>query len=101
MSSNRLLLSGRIVELDALRHTPAGIPVLNFRIRHESERMEAGHMRRVECELSAVAFESDAKLLSGASLERSLTIDGFLASKSIKSTQPVLHVTHIEFAEGE
>ena len=74
---------------------------MNFRIRHESERMEAGHMRRVECELSAVAFESDAKLLSGASLERSLKIDGFLASKSTKSTQPVLHVTHIEFAEGE
>lgn len=58
-------------------------------------------MRRVECELSAVAFEADAKLLSGASLERSLMIGGFLARKSIKSNHPVLHVTHIEFAEGE
>ncbi len=28
-------------------------------------------------------------------------LTGFLASKSIKSAQPVLHVTHIEFAEGE
>jgi primosomal replication protein N len=96
-----LVLSGRIVELDALRHTPAGVPILNFRIQHESEQMEAGHKRQVECELAAVVFEADAKLLAGASLGRGATITGFLARKSGNSRQPVLHVTNIEFAEGE
>jgi primosomal replication protein N len=98
---NRLVLSGRIVELDALRRTPAGIPVLKFRISHESEQMEAGHKRQAECELDAVAFEADAALLAGASLGRGVTLTGFLARKSRNSRRPVLHVTDIEFAEGD
>jgi primosomal replication protein N len=99
--ANRIVLGGRIVELDALRHTPAGVPVLKFRLSHESALAEAGSERKVDCEISAVAFEREAKLLAAARLGSAVTVTGFLAARSRTSRQPVLHATHIEFSEGD
>ena len=53
-----------LTELKALRHTPAGVPVVEFRLRHESERVEAGARRKVNAEIDAVAFEAQARLLA-------------------------------------
>ncbi|HMM54297.1 MAG TPA: primosomal replication protein N [Candidatus Desulfobacillus sp.] len=97
---NRLTISGGILELEQLRHTPAGVPVLAFRIAHASERIEAGQQRRVECELPAVALGETALLLRGARPGDGVRLAGFLAAKSLKSRQPVLHVERIEFTEG-
>jgi len=97
---NHLALSGVVAELKALRHTPAGVPVIEFRLRHASERAEAGATRRVEAEIDAVAFESQARLLAGAA-GKSLKAEGFLCARSRRSTKPVLHVTNIEFTEGK
>jgi primosomal replication protein N len=99
--ANRIVLGGRIVELDALRHTPAGVPVLKFRLSHESSLAEAGSERKVDCEITAVAFEREAKLLAAARLGSAVTVTGSLAARSRTSRQPVLHATHIEFSEGE
>lgn len=98
-SANRVVLSGRIVELDALRHTPAGVPVLSFRLSHESTQSEAGSERKVECEIAAMAFEREARLLAAAKLGGAVTVTGFLAAKSRTRRQPVLHATNIEFIE--
>jgi len=84
-----------------LRHTPAGVPVLRFRLSHESSLPEAGSERKVDCEIAGVAFEREAKLLAAARLGSAVTVTGFLAAKSRTSRQPVLHATHIEFTEGE
>lgn len=86
-----------VSELKALRHTPAGIPVVEFRLRHESERIEAGATRRVEAEIEAIAFEALARLVARIEPGRTLTAEGFLSAKSRRSKKPVLHVTHIEF----
>jgi primosomal replication protein N len=99
--ANRIVLGGRIVELDVLRHTPAGVPLLRFRLSHESSRDEAGSQRKVDCEIAGVAFEREAKLLAAARLGSAVTVTGFLAARSRTSRQPVLHATHIEFTEGE
>ena len=88
-----------IVQLKALRHTPAGIPVVEFRLRHESERAEAGALRKVDAEIDAVAFETQARLLAKSELGRPLKASGFLCAKSRQSNKPVLHVTSIEFIE--
>ena len=40
--ANRVVLCGKLVELDILRHTPGGVPILKFRIEHESDQVEAG-----------------------------------------------------------
>ncbi len=89
-----------VTELKALRHTPAGVPVIEFRLRHESARVEAGARRKVNAEIDAVAFEAQARLLAAEKLGRTLKAEGFLCAKSRQSKKPVLHVTNIEFVDG-
>jgi len=98
--ANQVEISGVLTDLKSLRYTPAGVPVVEFRLRHESERREAGAMRKVEAEMDGIAFEAQARLLSGSALGRALKAEGFLGAKSRRSRKPVLHVTNIEFLEG-
>jgi len=90
---NRLELGARVLEIDALRHTPAGIPILHMRLAHESEVSEAGHPRRVELEIPAVALGEMALLLSDAPLGCGMDVEGFLAPSRKGSSRLVLHVT--------
>lgn len=97
LDDNRLIVSGRLVELDALRYTPGGVPILKFRLMHESTQTEAGGPRKVGCELSGVAFETEARLLASAPLGAAMRITGFLDRKGRSGRQIVLHATHIEY----
>ncbi|HEX6295605.1 MAG TPA: primosomal replication protein N [Burkholderiales bacterium] len=97
---NRLEITGKVMELGALRYTPAGMPAVEFRIAHESEQDEAGGRRKVLAELGAVAFDSQARLMAGAKLGVLAKFQGFVAAKSKRSQRLVLHVTNIEFIEG-
>jgi primosomal replication protein N len=83
-----------------LRHTPAGIPSVEFRLEHRSEQDEAGGRRQVEAEIGAVAFQAQARLLAQCAAGRELKVEGFLCAKSRRSKKLVLHVTNIEFIEG-
>ena len=94
------MLSGNLIELDALRYTPAGIPVVNFRLSHASEQIEAGDKRAVQCEVAGLAFEREARLIAAVRPGMKVKITGFLAGKSRDSKQLVLHATNIEFVEG-
>ena len=94
-------MSGRLIELDALRHTPAGLPVMKFRLQHDSVQTEAGGERKVSCEIEAVAFEREATLLAAAKLGSELTVTGFLAARSRTSKSVVLHATQVEFKQGD
>jgi primosomal replication protein N len=95
------MVSGRLIELDTLRHSPAGVPVLKFRIQHDSSQTEAGGARKVSCEIAAVAFEREAKLLAAAKLGSNVTVTGFLAAKSRTSRSLVLHASEVQFEEGK
>ena len=94
------MLSGNLIELDALRFTPAGIPVVNFRLSHASEQIEAGAKREVQCEVAGLAFEREARLMAAARPGMQVKVSGFLAGRSRDSKQLVLHATTIEFVEG-
>jgi primosomal replication protein N len=74
---------------------------VDFKLAPESEQDEAGGRRAVEAEVSAIAFETQAKLLGGRPLGSSMKVQGFLGAKSKRSKRLVLHVTNIEFVEGE
>ena len=74
---------------------------VEFRLAHESEQDEAGAKRTIQAEVSAVAFETQAKLLSGRPLGSPVRVQGFLGAKSKRSRKLILHVTQIEFIEGE
>jgi primosomal replication protein N len=77
------------------------VAAVEFKLGHESEQDEAGAKRKVQAEVSAIAFETQAKLLAGRPLGLPLRIEGFLGAKSKRSRRLVLHVTRIEFIEGE
>ncbi|MBX9849836.1 MAG: primosomal replication protein N [Rhodocyclaceae bacterium] len=97
---NLLILDGQVIERGAVRYTPAGVPVIEFKLQHESEQIEAGSKRKVDCEMACVALGSLATLLSGMNAGSLCSATGFLAAKSLKNRSLVLHVTSIEFKEG-
>ena len=97
---NELHLDARIAELLPLRRTPAGVPVATCGLAHESKQMEAGMIRDVSVELQAVAVGELAGLLASASPGMRIRVAGFLAAKSLRSRAPVLHLSKIEFLEG-
>ena len=95
---NKCVLSGVVIGLEPLRYTPAGLPLLSFVIKHVSEVVEAGLKRKVECEVNAVAMGDCAK--SNITLGANINVAGFLAKRSAKSTQLVLHILKIEILEN-
>ena len=80
--------------------TPAGVAAVEFKLAHESEQEEAGGKRKVNAEVGAIAFETQARLIAGRPLGSEMRLAGFLSSKSKRSKKLVLHVTNIEFVEG-
>ena len=88
------MLSGLVVGLEAIRYTPAGIPLLSFVLQHASEQIEAGLKRKVECEVNAVAIGDLAK--TNVHIGDNIKAKGFLAKRSVKSTQLVFHVEKLE-----
>jgi len=99
-TANLTQLSGRLLERGALRYTPAGIPAIDFRIAHESEQVEAGSSRKVECEVACVALGAEATRLAQWQVDGVVHLTGFLAARSLKNRAPVLHVNKMEFFEG-
>lgn len=91
---NKLALSGTVSDIQALRYTPAGLPLLSFQISHTSEVIEADMKRRVECKVNAVIIGELAN--TNIQVGTQLKTLGFLANKSVKSSQLVFHVTHLE-----
>jgi primosomal replication protein N len=77
------------------------VAAVEFKLGHESEQDEAGGRRSIQAEVSAIAFDVQARLLSGLKLDTNMKVHGFLAAKSKRSKRLVLHVTNIEFIEGE
>jgi primosomal replication protein N len=77
------------------------VAAVEFKLGHESEQDEAGGKRSIQAEVSAIAFETQAKLLMGRPLGSPVKVQGFLAAKSKRSRRLILHVTNIEFIEGE
>ncbi|MDR3214248.1 MAG: primosomal replication protein N [Azoarcus sp.] len=99
-AANELRLAARIVEISALRRTPAGIPVLSCILAHESRQIEAGIAREVKLELPAMAIGELAQTLAAVSPGTDVSVTGFMAAKSARSRMPVLHLNAIEFTEG-
>lgn len=93
---NKLLLSGEVVQIEPLRYTPAGLPLLSFVVRHASEQLEAGIKRKVECEMAVVAIGDIAKQAQNIQLSSQVKLAGFIAKRSLKSTQLVLHLNALE-----
>ena len=84
-----------------MRYTPAGVPVSEAVLQHASEVMEAGQVRRIEMQISVRALGESARWLDAAEFGKPVEVIGFLAQKSLKSKQLVLHVNTLNFLEGK
>ena len=93
MGENEVALSGELTTVEPLRYTPAGIPLLNFRLLHRSRQTEAGLKRQVECEMGGVAMADVAVSMSRLKPGQVVTLSGFLNRKNRLSTQLILHAT--------
>ncbi len=96
MQANQVEFSGILTQRDALRYTPAGLPLIECKILHESQQIEASMARQVKVELAALAVGELAKQLSQLELAQTLSVTGFLAQKSQKSSHIVLHICSLE-----
>jgi primosomal replication protein N len=77
---NQLQLSAVVVQVQSLRYTPAGIPALNIVLEHESQVLEMDTPRLVKLQLRAVAFGSQAEILSRQGLDSVCEFHGFLTN---------------------
>lgn len=89
---NQLALTATTLQVEPLRYTPAGLPAIEMLLAHESEVREAGHVRRIEMEISAVALGDVALLLVDTPLGALLSLQGFLAPLRKGSKKLVLHI---------
>jgi primosomal replication protein N len=77
---NHLVLTACINAIQALRHTPAGIPALDLELEHESQVLEAGQPRQARAVVKAVAFAAQAERLAKQALGSGWTFSGFIAA---------------------
>jgi primosomal replication protein N len=93
---NQLQLVACIAERDAMRYTPAGIPIVAARLQHASEQVEAGIPRQVEFEIAALAAGEISGRFDRAELGEMFLFTGFLARKNRNSKSLVFHITDFE-----
>ena len=93
MEANEIALSGELTAVEPLRYTPAGIPVLDFKLAHRSQQREAGVKRQVECEMGGVAMAEVAMAMARWKPGQPVRVSGFLNRKNRMSAQLILHAT--------
>lgn len=96
---NRLEISAIIEGRTAIRYTPAGIPVISATLHHQSRQMEAGTVRNVEISLPAVAIGGIAEEIQKLPSNRIYRFEGFIAARSLKSQDPLFHITGLSLIE--
>ena len=79
------------MEASALRYTPAGLPVIDLSLEHESEIQEAGQKRQVKAAVKTVALGSLAERIAQLPLGSLWQFSGLLASPR-HSKNVVFHI---------
>ncbi|WP_374356990.1 primosomal replication protein N [Chitinimonas sp.] len=76
-----------------LRYTPAGIPVVEFKLQHESTQNEAGLERRVQCHFNCICLGKEALAIAALDEGVQLLVKGFFAARHQRyKANLVLHV---------
>lgn len=96
MEANSLCLTGKFIRREPLRYSPAGIPILEFRLLHVSNQAEAGMALKVEFEIGGKAVSDIAIKLSELQTGNQVRLDGFLSPRNRKSSEIVFHANHFE-----
>lgn len=97
---NRLVLTATVEREEDLRYTPAGIPVVEMWVRHQSRQTAGGFERDVACEIQAVLIGEDARRIAGKLAGSTVTLTGFLSQRSLRNPRLVLNIEYVEFVKG-
>jgi primosomal replication protein N len=95
LARNQVVISGELIALESLRYTPAGVARVALTLRHSSQQSEAEGLRQVQCEVEALAFAKVAEKATGFAIGQSVKVRGFLAQRSMRNRQLVLHINDI------
>ena len=76
-----MTLTARIAERAALRFTPAGLPIVDVSLRHESEIAQAGGLRKLSFEIRGRAIGAISEALLAADLASDHVFAGFLGAQ--------------------
>ncbi len=93
---NQFQCVATLSEREALRYTPAGIPMVAAVLHHESVLEEAGISRQVAFDMQAIAAGHIAALLERTEMGMQYRFKGFIARKNRNSRALVFHLTDIE-----
>jgi primosomal replication protein N len=78
--TNSVVLSACIAEVEPLRYTPSGLPVLTLRLEHESQLLDSGNPRTVKVAIKALAFGVLAERLGKQVIGSEWKFSGFLSN---------------------
>jgi primosomal replication protein N len=90
--TNQFNLTATLAAKSVLRYTPAGLPICEFELEHESEQLEASRPRIVKCTVQALALGVAANLVNGLEVGSLKNWSGFIALRSHKSKSLRFHV---------
>jgi len=91
---NRWVLTAAVTERSALRYTPAGLPVLDLVLSHESLVTQEGQARKVSLQVKALAIGSMSDRASKLALGVPTEFAGFLAT-SRNGRGLTFHITEV------
>lgn len=91
-SVNRLVLNAHVATKKVLRYTPAGVPVLELVLLHNSEQCLEGVARKLKFECPAVAFGQEAVRLQALDEDVSGVFEGYLAPQYGTQSRWVMHI---------
>jgi primosomal replication protein N len=92
---NRLVLQATLVQRQAMRYTPAGLPALDLSLAHSSTVSEDGQPRQVSFEMRAVAIGAVTQSLTPLPLGSTGTFAGFLTSQR-NGRGLLFHITEVD-----
>ena len=95
MDCNQTIICGEIIKLAELRYTPAGVAIVEFNIRHQSNQFNVGISRQVTCDISAIAIDQIAMMMIKHKIGHKVKLTGFLTKKSQMNHQLILHVNNV------
>lgn len=67
-----------------------------LKLSHGSHQTEADRLRDVTCEIPVIAMGKIAETVAAIQTGTGIVVKGFLAKRSYKNTQLVLHVNQIK-----
>ena len=93
---NHFTLTAILVSKDAIRFTPAGIPVMHCQLEHSGQANEVGVARKIQMNVEAITIGPIQKDLERMDLGTEAVFEGFLEPKTLRNQRLVFHITHIQ-----